>query len=175
MFLHYSCQTKSRKQGKSSSTVEQSSEPNTAADLYVWVTPVTNRLHRTFTCEASDIDLWFEFYLFDFFFFFVFPVHSASFSQSSPTIKWTVTWAVNILLCVTNWVSPCLTFQADWTLTGSPSQEVSRILFGFFIFTFYNCIFTMGFLPCYIRVAFPRGKPAVTESRYPAYDACWVF
>ena len=22
---------------------------------------------------------------------------------------------------------------------------------------------------------FPRGKPAVTESRYPTYCACWVF
>ena len=22
---------------------------------------------------------------------------------------------------------------------------------------------------------FPRGKPAATESRYPTYDACWVF
>ena len=22
---------------------------------------------------------------------------------------------------------------------------------------------------------FPQGKPAATESRYPTYDACWVF
>ena len=33
----------------------------------------------------------------------------------------------------------------------------------------------MGFLPWEIRVAFPRGKPAATESRYPTYGACGVF
>ena len=33
----------------------------------------------------------------------------------------------------------------------------------------------MGFLSWEIRVDFPQGKPAVTESRYPTYGACWIF
>ena len=33
----------------------------------------------------------------------------------------------------------------------------------------------MGLLPWKIRVSFPRGKPAATESRYPTYNTCWVF
>ena len=37
----------------------------------------------------------------------------------------------------------------------------------FLLFTFYNCIVPMGFLTWEIRVAFPRGKTAATESCYP--------
>ena len=33
----------------------------------------------------------------------------------------------------------------------------------------------MGFFPWGIWVAFPRGKPAATGSRYPTYGVCSVF
>ena len=41
--------------------------------------------------------------------------------------------------------------------------------------TFYNCIVPVRFLPWENRVAFPRGKPAATESRYTPDCAYWVF
>ena len=44
-----------------------------------------------------------------------------------------------------------------------------------FLFLFYNYIVPLGFLPWEFSGCFLRGKPAATESRYPTYDACWLF
>ena len=44
-------------------------------------------------------------------------------------------------------------------------QTKKRLLL---LFTFYNCIVPMGFLPWEIQVAFPWGKPAATVSGYPS-------
>ena len=56
---------------------------------------------------------------------------------------------------------------------GFPSFHVDSLIF-------LNVFFTSGlrqwdFFHENFRVAFPRGKPAATESRYPTYCACWVF
>ena len=45
----------------------------------------------------------------------------------------------------------------------------------YFFFSFLTTVIPMGFLPWEILVAFPGGKPAMTESRYPIYGACCVF
>ena len=37
------------------------------------------------------------------------------------------------------------------------------------------CIVPLEFLLRTTRFNFPGKKPAATESRYPAYGACWVF
>ena len=62
------------------------------------------------------------------------------------------------------------------TFVSSCALVVVAIIFLFILFIyFYNCIVPLGFLPCEIRICFPRGKPAATESRYPTYGACCVF
>ena len=45
----------------------------------------------------------------------------------------------------------------------------------YFTFTFYSCIVPMGHFVMGNSGCLPLGKPAATESLYPAYDACWVF
>ena len=47
--------------------------------------------------------------------------------------------------------------------------------FSFFYFHFLQVYCPLGISPVGNSGCFPRGKSAVTESRYPTYCACWVF
>ena len=60
------------------------------------------------------------------------------------------------------------------------SERTEQILYS--KFSFYILFLILLQLYCPNRISpmgnsgcFPRGKPAVTESRFPTYDACWVF
>ena len=69
---------------------------------------------------------------------------------------------------------PC---SVPTTAIFSPLIADPENFFCFFIsfyFTLYNCTVPIEFVPWEIRVAFPLGKPAATESRYLTYCACWV-
>ena len=49
------------------------------------------------------------------------------------------------------------------------------VLFHLLFSIFYNCIALLGFQPLGNSGCFPSGQSAMTESRYPTYDACSVF
>ena len=62
--------------------------------------------------------------------------------------------------------------QVWWTR--HVTEEIN-VIFSFYFYFFHNCIVPVAFLPWEIRVAFPQGKSAATESRYPTYGAPRVF
>ena len=45
----------------------------------------------------------------------------------------------------------------------------------FFLYYFLQLSCPSGISPTGNSGYLPRGKPAVTESRYPTYGACWMF
>ena len=84
-------------------------------------------------------------------------------------------WFIMVYSLTGRWVQSFVLFQQlriSLMYTVISTLARSR-LFGCTFFN--NRIVPTEFLPWGVRVAFPQGKPAATESRYPTYGACWMF
>ena len=64
--------------------------------------------------------------------------------------------------------------HSSCSLKGEPLTKTHSRHF-FFKSLFTAVLFQWDISQGKIGFAFPRGKPAATESRYPTYGACWVF